>query len=523
MHATADATPAIRESHDRALPGGRTDARWRGNDLNISDREGIARFAQLLKAAGYPGSTAKQTLGQQLGTLHRRRDLPLFLRRLQGPEELKTLSKLFAFQVPVTREEAERALRGVGLERCEGLGVIRVEGDEVLSRINIASCENLFIAHDPAAGSALEETQAEHVLGVSPPTLVLARLTLRERARRALDLGTGNGVQALLAAAHCDEVVGTDLNPRALVFAQFNALMNGISNVEFRLGSLFEPVEGENFDLVISNPPYVISPESTYLYRDGGKKADGFCENLVRELPRYLREGGFACMLANWAHYQEEHWSAPIRRWVEGSGCDCWALHGQEHEPLSYAADWNRHRERSAYEQALDEWSRYYEELGIHSISSGGIVMRRKAGGKNWFRADELGGEMHPLSEGIVRSFAAEDYLARMSDAELLDEALARRSTHKLIQTMVPDEGDYTVESMRLESTHFPPFTASMDMNALHLLRRCDGKRPLGVILAEVAERTGGDLAECKARGLQIVRGLLAQGVLAPSADIKNT
>ena len=64
--------------------------------------------------------------------------------------------------------------------------------------------------------------------------------------------------------------------------AAFNAAINGITNVEWRLGSLFEPVAGERFDLIFSNPPYVISPDSQFIFRDGGRQGDALCEEMVR-------------------------------------------------------------------------------------------------------------------------------------------------------------------------------------------------------------------------------------------------
>ena len=126
---------------------------------------------------------------------------------------------------------------------------------------------------------------------MSPPARLLARLTVRAAAGRVLDLGCGGGVQALLAARHAESVVGVDLNPRALAFARFNARLNRVHNVEWREGDLFAPVAGERFDLVVSNPPYVVSPESWLLFRDGGGAGDGICARIVGGLGSHLAEG----------------------------------------------------------------------------------------------------------------------------------------------------------------------------------------------------------------------------------------
>ena len=59
----------------------------------------------------------------------------------------------------------------------------------------------------------------------------------------------------MLAADHAEHVVAVDLNPRALWLTELNCRLNGIANVECRKGDLFEPVAGETFDLVVTNPP----------------------------------------------------------------------------------------------------------------------------------------------------------------------------------------------------------------------------------------------------------------------------
>src|SRR5581483_11200196 len=108
----------------------------------------------------------------------------------------------------------------------------------------------------------------------------LAKLTVRRRVGSALDLGTGCGILALLAADHAGRVVATDVNPRAVNMAAFNARLNGLENVEALTGDLLAPVRGRRFGLIVANPPFVISPESGYLYRDGGRPGD----DLLREL-----------------------------------------------------------------------------------------------------------------------------------------------------------------------------------------------------------------------------------------------
>src|SRR5207253_5986818 len=122
----------------------------------------------------------------------------------------------------------------------------------------------------------------------------------RRRVERALDIGTGNGFHALLAATHATHVVATDVNPRALAFTRISAALNGIDNVETRLGSLFEPVAGETFGLITCNAPYVISPEHRWQYRDAGFPADEFSRQVVTAAAAHLADDGFASVLVSW-------------------------------------------------------------------------------------------------------------------------------------------------------------------------------------------------------------------------------
>ncbi len=124
-----------------------------------------------------------------------------------------------------------------------------------------------------ATGGALH---SDHVLGAGGASLTLAQFTMRKPVGRVLDLGTGCGIQALHASRHSESIVATDLSERAADYVRFNAALNEVA-FDVRLGSMLEPVAGEQFDLIVSNPPFVITPRTEgegelpmYEYRDGG-------------------------------------------------------------------------------------------------------------------------------------------------------------------------------------------------------------------------------------------------------------
>jgi len=88
--------------------------------------------------------------------------------------------------------------------------------------------------------------------------------------RRAVDIGTGTGAGAILTALHFPdaEVFAGDINPRALRFTRINALLAGAPNVEPRESNLLRDVDGD-FDLIVSNPPYLVD-SAERAYRHGG-------------------------------------------------------------------------------------------------------------------------------------------------------------------------------------------------------------------------------------------------------------
>lgn len=132
-------------------------------------------------------------------------------------------------------------------------------------------------------------------------TFLLADNLDAREGERALELGTGCGILAILAAEAGAEVVATDVNPAALRCASANAVAHGVADrIDFRLGDLFEPVRGERFDLVIFNPPYLPVPQEESIGDmldrawEGGPDGRAVIDRFLEGLPEHLNEGGRA-------------------------------------------------------------------------------------------------------------------------------------------------------------------------------------------------------------------------------------
>jgi SAM-dependent methyltransferase len=437
---------------------------------NAADREGVEALGDLLRGADYSAEGFRKLFG---GTYAKRQphDLEVHVRRLAVEGSLPTLVKLFVLGLPVPAGEAAAALEPLELGRLEAMHVLRVAGDDVESLIEIDTLNTVLVASDQPN---FESGRPDHASPMSSSSVGLASSTPRMAVERALDVGTGAGLQALLLAQHAREVVGTDVNARALAFAEFNAVLNGVANLELREGSVFDPVEGETFDLVVSNPPFVIGPAADFLFRDSGLPGDSFVEGLIRTMPRFLREGGYAIVLLNWIVRDGEPWQAPLERWIAGSGCDAVLVGRSTWQPLDYAASANfpLKGDPVAYGSALDRWVGHIESLGLASIAGGLVALRRREG-ETWVRAfDAPLGSLDPSAHQIVRLFEAQDYLRANDDDALLSA------------TLVP-AADLLVElrpartRSRLALDPGLGLRVDVDPGTVDLLRRLDGTRTL--------------------------------------------
>lgn len=393
-------------------------------------------------------------------------------RRLEPGDPFSTAVRLFLLGAEVPAAEAE-PFGGVD-------GLLEESAGGVRATVKLVPHGDLLVASDRDDRGM----DAHWVAGIHPPSVTLAKLTVRRPAARALDTGTGNGIQALLASRHAEAVTATDVNPRALDFARLNARLNQVENLELREGSYFEPVADERFGLLTCNPPYVISPESRYAYRDSGLPGDTVSRVVVEQAPELLEEGGFAHILVSWAHPPGDPWS-PLEPWVDGRGCDAWLLYFGSDDPVTHASEWLRpaRDDPATFEARLDEWLDYLRDLGIQAIGHGAVILRRRSGGRSWTRRDRVSLErLEQASDHILRVFETQGYLESLADdRELLDETFALVEQHHLEERRKGAELEGTVLSL----DEGLGFRTALDEHTAALVPLLDGTRPLREILPQ--------------------------------------
>ncbi|MBI4163448.1 MAG: methyltransferase domain-containing protein [Candidatus Aenigmarchaeota archaeon] len=140
-------------------------------------------------------------------------------------------------------------------------------------------------------------TQRDGVWGILPEeTPVMAKKTIVKKGDVVLDLATGSGMIGIFCAEKAKKVIATDINPRAINYAKFNSILNGVDHkMEFRVGNLFNPVKGIKFDLVVWNGPTVAVPETPEkypVYSYGGMDGAEFTRKFIDSVFDYLKPNG---------------------------------------------------------------------------------------------------------------------------------------------------------------------------------------------------------------------------------------
>jgi methylase of polypeptide subunit release factors len=474
----------------------------------VADDDPIGRLGAILVERGFTDAGLEWALaGLEPATAEALRAV-----HPPGDERLAPLVELFSFGLPVATEEVERALTPLRVSALEAEGVVLAHGGLLTAPLRITPWSGFLLLHDPWGGATLA---GDYVGGPTESAETLAHLTVRRVVEAALDLGTGCGLQALLASRHAGRVVASDVNPRALAIARMNARLNRVTNVDFVEGDLFEPLDGRRFDLVVANPPYVISPDSDLLFRDSGLEPGEVCRRVAAGAAAHLNEGGHACMLANWAtHSTADRWDAP-RSWTHESGCDaCTVTYGPE-APLAYAARWSAPpatADAAAYAATVRRWLEFYELSGIDCIWFGALILRRRAG-QNWFSGIDLTSEGSGSgSDQIVRIFEAHDYLK--TAGELRDVRFEAVPGIRLTHVLEHQARSYSVAEVSVALAEGIGVAAPVDPLALHVLVRLDGRHTLDELVESVAGDRGLDRALLSERSLDCVRRLFELGLL---------
>ncbi|MGW2562636.1 DUF7059 domain-containing protein [Streptomyces sp. NPDC001514] len=486
-----------------------------------------ARLREALLVAEFTADGLLDLLGAPAYAALARSETVPALRATRGDSPLETLVRLFLLQQTVSYEHARAALP---LDEALADGWVAKDGDGVRATVDVRPYggpegQDWFIVSDLgcAVGGAGGASGREEgvVLGVGGASTTLAGITVRTPVSSALDVGTGSGIQALHATQHATRVTATDLNPRALAFTRLTLALSGAPEADLREGSLFAPVESETYDLIVSNPPFVISPGARLTYRDGGMGGDDLCRSLVQQSGERLNEGGFAQFLANWQHVEGEDWQERVRSWVP-RGCDAWIVQREVQDVTQYAELWLRdsgdHRTApEEYAARYDAWLDEFEARGTKAVGFGWITLRKSGAEQPSIVVEEWPHPVEqPLGETVRAHFERQDYLRTHDDAALLAGAFVLAP--EVMQEQVGLPGAEDPEHVVLRQNRGMRRATKVDHVGAGFAGVCDGTLSAGRILDAIAQLVGEDPVLLRDRTPQAIRLLVEEGFLEPVA-----
>ncbi|MEU9202404.1 methyltransferase [Streptomyces sp. NPDC048332] len=496
--------------------------------ISLPAADHATRLREALLAAAFTADGLLELLGAPAYAALARSETVPALRATRGDAPLDTLVRLFLLQCPVP---AQRAAAVLPLAECVADGWLTEADGEVRATVDVRPYsgpedQDWFIVSDLgcAVGGAggIGSREEGVVLGIGGASTTLAGITVRRPVGSALDIGTGSGIQALHAAQHATRVTATDLNPRALDFTRLTLALSGAAPADLREGSLYEPVGTETYDLIVSNPPFVISPGARLTYRDGGMAGDDLCRTLVQRTGDRLNEGGYAHFLANWQHTDDEEWQDRLRSWVP-QGCDAWIVQREVQDVTQYAELWLRdsgdHRTDPAeYAARYGAWLDEFEARGTKGVGFGWITLRKSAAAaagepsvviEEWPHAVE-----QPLGPAIEAHFARQDYLREQDDAGLLAAHFTLAT--EVVQEQVGLPGAEDPEHVVLRQNRGMRRATKVDAVGAGFAGVCDGSLPAGRILDAIAQLMNEDPVLLRDRTPQAIRLLVEEGFLEP-------
>ncbi|WP_345800977.1 methyltransferase [Microbacterium sp. AZCO] len=495
-----------------------------------------AALADDLRAADFHAATIRERWGAAADDAIARGLRFPALAAIEGDDDpLAVLARLLVLGMPQPAELVDAALPRTG-----GDGLVRLalaeRGEDGIHPLALVRPQSFGDAHGDGGwwiASDLDETALggplpeDHVLGVGGASLTLAGLQLPTPARRALDVGTGCGIQALRARRAVDEVVATDISERAIRFARLNALLNAVDGIELRSGSLFDPVKGERFDRIASNPPFVITPRAAevpaYEYRDGGMIGDDLVAAFVRGAGEHLEPDGVAQLLGNWETRSGVDGLDRVREWVASSAVplDAWVVERERLDPLAYAELWIRDGGTvpgsAEFARLATAWLDDFAEREVSAIGFGYILLRRPRSGTptltRYERVGEsLGATPGGLGQHLADALAAHDALAALDDAALAASIL--RVSPDVTEARHHLPGSEAPSVIELRQGGGFGRTIEVDPALAALVGACDGDLAVGPLIDAIAELLEVDAGALREDLLPRVRELVFTGFL---------
>ena len=475
-------------------------------------------FRDVCRAAGYTSPRLEERFGLLVPPPGDRLPAELGATLCGGPDQDATpfdvLATAFFLGTAIDAETAN-ALLPTGLIRaCLQCGLLIKDGTNYRPTANVVPVGTALLASDL---QRIEDQDDERfVPALCDAALHLNAVAIRQPVGKTLDLCSGFALHGVLSCPHSETVVASDLNPRAEQFARFNAALNGFENLRAVTGKLFDAVKGERFDLILANPPFVISPDAVTTFRFNPIELDGFVQQMLSQAVDHLEAGGILQTICEWVELKGQDWKDRLRGWLSDSGCDVWILPANRQLPASYARNALAQTIADEAELAVQQakWENYFREQRVEAIQGGFIFIRRRSG-KNWFDVTQLTKPIRqPIGDAIARGFTSRDLALHDDGDALLASRLAVANGLRQVETSHWKEFRWQRDSIVLHLDDGLPVSIGVDEYVRTLLETFDGSRTVLECLDLFSNKVGLAIESGRKQGTAMVRSLLKNGIL---------
>jgi carbamoyltransferase len=291
---------------------------------------------------------------------------------------LSDLIRLFHLRVALPKADLQELFTPNLFTTLVNLGLLIPRGENWSSRVDLFDAAGLYIATDHRYMLLPEDKIDEDpVMYLGMDSMGLVYTAPRNNVDCVLDLCTGSGIQALTASRYAHQVVGVDINLRALRFARFNAQLNGIEHVKFRSGNLYQAVSGK-FDIILANPPFVPSPSQDYRFRDGGANGEEILAQIIKGSAEHLTTDGRLFIVTDLVDLPK--YQSKLAQWWQGGAADQLILHTADRDDILFSVPHSHApfgQTICEYRDELDRWLGNFHGAGLTAVNFGYILIKR--------------------------------------------------------------------------------------------------------------------------------------------------
>jgi methylase of polypeptide subunit release factors len=479
----------------------------------------------------FTADAVSQVLGLGGEAALSRADLSGVDRITRGGSATETWVRLFVLGLSVPEAAAVTALHPLSVEAAVSAGLLQIAAEGVQAVLDLRPYSELdgpgwWVISDLGSDVRPGGVDPEHVLGVGAASTTLAQSSIRLPVDRALDVGTGCGVQALHLSRHAGSITATDLSTRALRLAATTAALNGLE-WELLHGSLLDPVANREFDQIVCNPPFIVSPGYTpatggFSYRDSGMAGDSVCEQLIRQAPAHLREGGTAQLLANWIISAGEDWPDRVGGWLAGSGCDAWIWQREVADPGEYVSLWladaGLQRGTAQWRTLYDSWLDWFDRAGVLAVGMGLVTLKStRAAAPTVVCEDVPQAVDQPSGPAISAWFARARWLRDTADDGLLATRLVADPGLVLDHRSLLGAEGWELAWSQLRQSSGMRWEVEVDEALASIIAASRGAVDVATLIRLVAAGHEVDPVAVSAELVPVLRDLISRGLLAPA------